>query len=148
MAIASRRCTLQYGGEVPRDGNCLFQALAVAMGSFETASEVEYKKLPISWTSHTPCRHSVALKTGLVNFACPKWVIINLLMTFTFKLSLPHGCAGSGKMCVQSKAAAEPLQSAFHCEAADSQLVHARPEKLLGCGMRAGGPLKHTAAAA
>ena len=35
-----RLYTLRYGGEVPQDGNCLFQALALALGGLQSASEV------------------------------------------------------------------------------------------------------------
>ena len=42
-------------------------------------------------------------------------------------------------MRVSSKATAEQLRLAHRGGAADSQLVHARPEQLLGGGMRAGG---------
>ncbi len=37
----STRCyTLRYGGEVPQDGNCLFEALALALGGLETGAQV------------------------------------------------------------------------------------------------------------
>lgn len=32
--------TLRYGGEVPQDGNCLFEALALALGGLETGAQV------------------------------------------------------------------------------------------------------------
>lgn len=47
VALASRVYSLEYGGEVSRHGNCLFEALAVAMGSFETASEVRFLRTPL-----------------------------------------------------------------------------------------------------
>ena len=53
--------------------------------------------------------------------------------------SAAYRCAGAGKMCFSSKATAEQLRLAHRGGAADSQPVHARPEQLLGGGMRAGG---------
>ena len=39
-AHGPRYYTLRYGGEVPQDGSCLFQALALAMGGLQSGSEV------------------------------------------------------------------------------------------------------------
>lgn len=41
VAFGKNCCyTLLYGGEVPRAGNCLFDALAIALGGLESGSQV------------------------------------------------------------------------------------------------------------
>ena len=46
VALSGGRCcyTLQYGGEVARAGNCLFDALAIALGTSESGSEVRHRE--------------------------------------------------------------------------------------------------------
>lgn len=54
VALSGGSCcyTLQYGGEVARAGNCLFDALAIALGTSESGSEVCGYKHLLAMSAH------------------------------------------------------------------------------------------------
>lgn len=61
VALSGESCcyTLQYGGEVARAGNCLFDALAIALGTSESGSQVRSCECLHTTSPHPGCGNSL-----------------------------------------------------------------------------------------
>ena len=102
MSVTSRLYSLEYGGEVSRGGNCLFESLAVAMGSFETASEVQ---LLLAWTED-----GIKRQTGVARHQYQDTELVFLRLCRGRKTAKDECMpTGAGQVCVSGNAAAEQL---------------------------------------